>query len=520
MPDAPPTSYDELQYDDIVFGHSQPDNLATVAALHGLEPPPPDRCRALDIGCAAGANIFPMAFASPGGRFVGIDLSTAQIARGREMVTRLGLTNVTLDVRNILDPTDDLGTFDYIVCHGVYSWVPPAVQGRILDLIRRQLAPAGIAYVSYNTYPGWHLRGMARDLMAFHAAGLDAPPAVKTAEARAFLDFLVDALPEKDTSYASNLRREADYLRPRADSYVYHEYLEADNRPVYFHQFAAHAAAYGLQFLAEATAQPLPGQLKPGVLDTLAEFAGDPIRLEQYRDFLRCRVFRRSLLCHAAARPTRDGMAGRVPEFFVTSRAKPDTDRPRADPAAKELFVVSDQLRFSTADPLLRAALWRLWDARPAALSFADLLAAVRDQTPAGVDGARELADGILQLHLGDVIDLHLRPPTVAAAAGPRPCAAPFARLQAERGDVKVFSITHKAEPIDPFARYLLPLLDGNRTRPDLVDTLAARAAAGEFEVHNKNGEPTTDPAVLRDVLAGWVETTLGRLAKAALLTT
>jgi SAM-dependent methyltransferase len=186
MSDASVTSYDELPYDDHVFAYTQPANLATVAALNGLEPPPLDRCRVLDIGCAAGANLLPMAIAKPASEFVGLDLSPRQIAAGKDTVARLGLTNVALHARNLLDPTDDLGTFDYIICHGVYSWVPPQVQNRILAVIRCHLAPAGLAYVSYNTYPGWHLRGLAREAMAFHAAGVDSGPADKVAQARAY----------------------------------------------------------------------------------------------------------------------------------------------------------------------------------------------------------------------------------------------------------------------------------------------------------------------------------------------
>src|SRR5207237_7810850 len=91
MPEPPVTSYDELPYDDHVFGYTQPAHLAAVATLNGLDPPPLDRCRVLDLGCAAGANLLPMALAWPGGQFVGVDLSTIQIARGGETVARLGL---------------------------------------------------------------------------------------------------------------------------------------------------------------------------------------------------------------------------------------------------------------------------------------------------------------------------------------------------------------------------------------------------------------------------------------------
>jgi SAM-dependent methyltransferase/methyltransferase-like protein len=510
------STYDELPYDDHVFAYTQPANLAAVASLNGLDPPPLDRCRVLDIGCATGSNLLPMAIARPGAGFVGIDLSPRQIDTGRATVARLGLTNVALHVCNLLESTDDLGTFDYIVCHGVYSWVPPAVQDRILDLIRRQLAANGLAYVSYNTYPGWHLRGLARDVLAYHAAGASGGPAERIADARACLDFLVRALPQKDTPYEAVLRREAEHIRPLADSYVYHEYMEADNRPVYFHQFATHAAAHGLQFVAEAAPQRLPGTLQAGVVEALAAAAGDRLRLEQYFDFVRCRYFRRSLLAHAAARPTEDGAVNRIPAFSFTTSAKPEAIAPDPDQVTREQFTVADIAHFETADPLLRSVLWRLWEARPAAVPFADLVDA---RGPRGADSARELADALLQLYLADIVGLHLHPPALAKVAGPRPCASPFARCQAERGDRQIFNLCHARVDPKPFARYLLPLLDGTRGRDDLTKTLAARSEAGEFAVHDNEGRAVTEPALVRQILTAWSEQALDQLARTGLLT-
>src|SRR3954454_103006 len=106
MSAAPATTYDELPYDDHVFAATHPATLATVAALHGLDPPPVDRCRVLDLGCAAGSNLWPMALALPGSEFVGVDLSPVQIARGREVAADLVLANVALHARDVLAPTD------------------------------------------------------------------------------------------------------------------------------------------------------------------------------------------------------------------------------------------------------------------------------------------------------------------------------------------------------------------------------------------------------------------------------
>src|SRR5262245_21338275 len=167
MPDASTTSYDVLPYGDRTHPRTHPDLLATVAMLFGMAPAPPERCRVLELGCAGGANLIAMAAALPGSDFLGIDLSARQVASGRERVRAKGLANVELRPMSILDLGEGFGRFDYILCHGVYSWVPADVRDKILAVCGANLAPQGVAYVSHNCYPGWHAWGMVREMMAF-----------------------------------------------------------------------------------------------------------------------------------------------------------------------------------------------------------------------------------------------------------------------------------------------------------------------------------------------------------------
>src|SRR5262249_7938955 len=157
------TSYDEVPYGSNIFSYSHPDRLATVAALLGMKPPVVDASRVLELGCGTGANLIAMALTLPRSRLVGIDLSPRQIATGQEVVQAVGLANVELRALSLMDVDEQFGQFDYILCHGVYSWVPEQVQDQILTICTRNLAPDGVTYVSYNTYPGWHMRGMVRE---------------------------------------------------------------------------------------------------------------------------------------------------------------------------------------------------------------------------------------------------------------------------------------------------------------------------------------------------------------------
>jgi SAM-dependent methyltransferase len=161
-------SYEEVPFDSGPVTNSHPDALATVATLYGMTPPPLDGCRVLELGCSTGGNLLSMALSLPDSTFVGIDLAPRQITQARALAATLGLTNVDLRAMSIADVDDDLGMFDYIVCHGVYSWVPEPIREAILRVCSRNLAPNGVAFVSYNTFPGWHARAMVREMIVFH----------------------------------------------------------------------------------------------------------------------------------------------------------------------------------------------------------------------------------------------------------------------------------------------------------------------------------------------------------------
>ncbi len=187
------TPYDDIPYESHPFAQSHPNRLFTIGTLFGLRPTPVQKCRVLELGCASGGNLIPMADYLPESQFVGVDNSARQIQDGLDTVKQLGLENVILKHASILDVDAAYGQFDYIICHGVFSWVPENVRLKILEICGTQLTPHGIAYVSYNTYPGWHMRGMIRDMMRYHAARFSAPKD-RIQQARALLKFLAQSV--------------------------------------------------------------------------------------------------------------------------------------------------------------------------------------------------------------------------------------------------------------------------------------------------------------------------------------
>ena len=322
MQPSPPDTYDDVPYDSYPFRRTHPDTLAVIATLFGMTPPAVDRCRVLELGCAGGGNLIPMALGLPGSQFVGIDLSRRQIADGLRVVEAVGLSNIELKPFNVMDIDAGFGRFDYIIAHGLFSWVPDAVQEKILAACAEHLSPNGVAFISYNTYPGWHQPGMVREMMAYHARQF-AEPLDKVQQARGLLAFLCNAV-GPNSVYGQILAQEHGILKDRLDSYLYHEYLEPENKPLYFHEFVERAAAHRLQYLGETNLREmLLSEFPTRVQQALQPLATSRIELEQYIDFLRDRRFRHTLLCHADVRVQPRLTPDVMPAFHLTSLAVP-----------------------------------------------------------------------------------------------------------------------------------------------------------------------------------------------------
>lgn len=519
MSDDQASSYDELPYGNNCFPYTHPDHLAALGTLYGIEAPAVDRCRVLELGCAGGGNLIPMALGLPGSTFVGLDLSPRQVAAGREVVGELGLGNIDLIAMSLVDVDARFGTFDYILCHGVYSWVPEVVREKILDVCAERLSPGGVAYVSYNTYPGWHARGLARELMAYHVRR-PSPALERVREARGFLDELVGALPDQSGAYARILRTEGQFLQGVENSYLYHEHLEETNHPCYFHDFIARAESRGLRFLAEARTPGLIENLPPAARAALGRWAGDETAAEQYLDFLCNRTFRRTLLCRADRGRLPAPSADRVSALWVGTNVMPASADPDVAGSGPEEFRKPEgAASLTTNHPLVKAALVVLYAARPRPLAFAALWDGVRSRLGLGDDGEAQAAlrAALLRCFLSNLVDFHTHPPRFAPAAGERPRASPLAAIQARADDGRVTNLLCRSVEPGGFDRVVLRLLDGRRDRPALLDALGALVASGEFTVHGGDG-PVLDPALIRQVLASELEPCLGRLAGMALL--
>jgi cyclopropane fatty-acyl-phospholipid synthase-like methyltransferase len=425
----PATSYDTLPYHGNFIPMTHPDRMATMAVLHGINPPPVERCRVLELGCTDGGNLLSMAETLPNASFLGVDLSPRQIAEGRAAMEALGVGNVELLTMNLTKVDDSFGLFDYIICHGVYSWVTASVRDKILEICSRNLAPDGVAYVSYNTYPGWHLRRILREMMLYHTQGITDPTG-RVHQARALLEFVTRFALPQDGPYSCGLREESRKFEKYQGTYIFHEFLAEENHPVYFHEFVVHAASAGLRYLSHATFGLEESGLSPEFLQDISQLGPDIIRREQYIDFVLNRSFRQSLLCHAGRMTAGGPRPEAVRSLRLVAMARPENPTPDLRSDAREPFRTVHGSKFMIDEPLLKSALFALHRLWPRSTSLEQLWAMSRElvgesKVTTETD-CEELATKLLQCHMMQLVDLHTcatrrSPPSPACNPSPPP---------------------------------------------------------------------------------------------------
>ncbi|HEY1956931.1 MAG TPA: class I SAM-dependent methyltransferase [Polyangiaceae bacterium] len=429
--------YDVVPYTNHAYAESHPDRLAVVARLNRFEPPALESARVLEIACGRGGNLIPMAAGMPRATFVGADRSTRQIEEASAVARATGLEHVTFRAADFetIAPSEP---FDYVIAHGLWSWISLDARRALFRVIASVLAPHGIAYVSFNVLPGWYERLAARDYLRAFAT----PATAK----KALGDLIALVWPE-EAAYKASLARVAARIAETDEAYVTHEYFSSAHHPATVGEFLDEAGAAGLRYLGDAIAQDTALELAPPELFERAAKAG--VRdAQQLVDFARATAFRRALLVRADAggsfAPSLDAAA--LDAMTATSRLRPGH-------APDE--VIAGDLTVQITDA-----------ARPA-------LAAIARAAPraAAIDPtwSQELFDLWLVTR---AIDLHLHAPPLDDGSATRPRACPVARWHAGRGGPITNRWHHEIVFRDEITRRVLAALDGTRTADDVASAL------------------------------------------------
>ena len=518
-------SYEEVPYFSQAYLQSHPDRLAVLGRLFGLRPALVTNCRVLELGCASGGNIIPIAYYLPDSRFVGVELTSGHVESAHRTIKDLGLKNIRIENENILNIDSSWGKFDYIICHGVFSWVPEEVQNKIFSIISENLSDDGVAYISYNTYPGWHMREAIRHMMLYHSNQFK-DPEQRLGQARGFINFLSESVAVNDEDpYGLLLKNEIKSLKNSGDWYVFHDYMEVVNLPVYFHQFMERAEKYGLQYLAEASFELMFNHgFSDDVSNTLEQVSQDIIQKEQYMDFLRNRFFRQTLLCKKEHNLTRTLDAKSMERLLVSSAILPVDESVDLAKGAMQKFKVSEDKFIETENPVLKAAFIILRERWPFALSFEDLLdQSINMLNNAGIQNnlskkewEKELGRGLLHSYVLKLTELRTWQGRYMPKVSELPRINDLTLYQIKHSQ-SVVNHRHETVNIDQFAEHLILLLDGSNNKKFMLENLTKLAMSRKI-ILKKYDLPITDPKKIRKTLEKSINRVLASLADAALL--
>jgi len=478
--------YDLVPYFSHPFQKTHPEHLFTLARLFGVAAPDFNQARVLELGCADGGNIVTMAANLPDSHFAGVDLSRKQLQWGWDLIAQLELDNIRLEHMSIGDIEPDFGQFDYIICHGVYSWVPPHIQAKILATCRRHLSTSGIAYVSYNCLPGWNFIKSIRDMMLYHVSAFD-DPAEKAEQARSMLQFIINSQDRSDKAYTAYLKSEMDVLSQHRDAYLLHDHLEDINDPIYFHEFMQRAAQHELDYLGDTDLFTMyPDNLDEAVAATIQKIPG-LIKAEQYMDFIRNRRFRSTLLCHRGTQINRELDANAIEQFFILTRAFPERD---VVPADMEDGV---PLNFTTGDATLtlcgqvpKTAMLILAQNCYQPMAYGELCDRIRTETGGRHSASirEQLNDdlNLIRLLFAGLIRISSTAGAYTTAVAEKPEVTRLVRCQALQGEV-VANQRHEPTALNAAERILVRYLDGRNDLDALTAHLEEHISSGDLKL-------------------------------------
>lgn len=501
-------SYETMPYPSKFFLQTHPDRLAVMATLFGMNPPPIENCRVLELGCGNGSNLIAHGFNLPTAEFVGVDLAEIHIAEGKKIVEKLKLENVKLFQMDVTKmSSEEFGKFDYIIAHGLFSWIPEFIREKVLQIYREMLTENGVGYISYNAFPSAHLRDMTRNMMRFHTDEIT-EPLEKVGSAISFLSLLTENN-AGNKSYKTVLEGELERHFKHETSDIFHDDLADVYRPFYFHEFAALLAENDLQYLSEAEFHAMSiGNFPPDVRDFLADI-DDVVKREQYLDFFRGRAFRQTLFCRKEIELNRQITPEILDKFMVSSALQPVAENAEITSTKAVKFVGAKGVGLEIDHPLTKAALVHLGKIWGRAIAFSELLEIAKKMAGNIADFEKESATMraiFYQVFSNtDFIELHLFQPQANTEAGEKPKINNLSRLQMQQANNVSTLLNLDLQIDDAISRRLLELMDGTRNKQQLLAEISSFIETTD-EIDNKQD--------LLNNLKNWLDDSIGQLAK------
>ena len=460
--------YDRVRYPGQPFALTHPTATGALAALFGRRYTPFGASRILEIGCGEGVNLLNMALGAPKAEFVGVDLAEAPIAIARAVAKGCGCANVRFHVCDLADLGAGFGSFDYVIAHGLYAWIPREARQALMRVASERLAADGLALVSYNALPGSRFRQAIRDILLTVTEGVE-DPAAKLTLARTFLAEQIEVWADSEADeYA--MKNEARRILMRPPEVLFHDELGDEYAPELLGGAVACAVRHGLGYMCDAEPRLSEEAFFPSdaFATTRQRSGGDWARFEQLADLRAMRAFRHSIFFRGGSADPKPDPA-RLKGLWACGEltvAQPDPAAPGG-----AAFEAPGGVKFTTNDPNLVEFLTALAAAFPLALPLDDASANPR------------LANHVFRLFFRQAILLATTQAPLVLVPGDRPRVSALARVQAANGESKLVTLRHNMILIEEASvRSLIPLIDGTRARADLAREIAQRDEASAEE--------------------------------------
>lgn len=479
-----PSPYDTIPYRGTAIPNTGPDHLALCSIWHHGPHPSLRGYRLLDLGCGDGANLLPLAFYNPDSTFVGIDNSRTEIKWAREGVRCLNLDNLHFVVADVRDlGSTEFEPFDYMIAHGLYSWVPEDARDALLSFCRENLVPTGLAYISYNAQPGWAIRRLVRKTLLRARSVREAAVENKAKRAIEVAARLLEDLPSRDYAHAVLLAEELERVRNGKPFYVFHEYLTEVNEGFWLRDFVERAQKHDLNYVADAQFCRWEGHVPAELKEVLAKRDLDPIEQEETADLLGDRYFRASILCRADAVRKSTSHQELLEEVHIATSLSAESDpfdlrEGVVEHFAGTGFTAKDDPEVTLNASITKAAVVLLsaeWPSGMRLQALYDRAAQLLETHGCQLEpGARaQLSEELITLFEAGQVDFRLKEPTYSPEPSEYPQAHALARFEAEHREA-LTTPYHVPLPFDAQTRALVSQMDGSRSRA------ALRQAFGE----------------------------------------
>lgn len=508
-------AYDSMPYPSKFFMLTGPNHLSSLGRLHGIETKAPERCRVLELGCGNGSNLLSHAYNLEESEFVGIDISPEQIREAKRSARDLSLGNAIFEEIDLMELTvEAFGKFDFIVGHGLISWIPVTVRKRVFKIFNELLEQNGIGYLSYNAYPGSHYRDMIRRILRYHTRDTEEP----LEKVNKGMD-LLRLLSENSTEHKI-LRpiflAEHERHKNHGPSDIYHDDLSPEYHPLHFHEFDSLLRANRMRFVCEAELQAMSAQGFGEEVSRLLSSFDEIEDREQYLDFLRGRIFRQTIFCRSEQELEREFRPESLDGFLIASAIKakdPSIDVTKSTP---QRFEGVRGVGLEIDHPLTKAALTILGKEWGRAVPCDRLLLRAREMlvskgcVEADWEGQMRTTKAIILriLEGTDLVELRLFCPDMDRSLPERPRINRLARWQLGTADNITSLFGLNISVTDAISRRLLELADGSRTRNELLE------GVNEFIAKNKDAVVENE---LPDDIGQWVDESIRELSKLGL---